>query len=229
VLALVSGYRFSMTTPLRKSSLVISASLFAVALFSAPMAFGASYASSKPGATCLKAGSLTKSGSTSLTCIKSGKKLVWQIVKTTKPITPKPSVTPSTTPTISALPAQSAYNITVASSQWNFEFTYFVDGSKSARHSASGDSSILYIPESKLVHFTLTSADTTHGFWIPGLSIDSSMDPGVTGHLDFTPNKTGTFPGRCNVSSCGRGHAGMAFTVKVVSDGDFLKYLSSLK
>ncbi|HEY3292717.1 MAG TPA: hypothetical protein VGJ85_03695, partial [Candidatus Nanopelagicaceae bacterium] len=63
----------------------------------------------------------------------------------------------------------------------------------------------------------------------PGLSIDSSMDPGVTGHLDFTASKTGEFPGRCNVSRCGRGHAGMAFTVKVVSADDYLKYLSSLK
>lgn len=87
----------------------------------------------------------------------------------------------------------------------------------------------MYVPEGKLVHFTLTSADTTHGFWIPGLSIDNSMDPGVTGHFDFTASKTGTFPGRCNVSSCGRGHAGMAFTVKVVSAEDYIKYVSSLK
>jgi cytochrome c oxidase subunit 2 len=127
------------------------------------------------------------------------------------------------------LPTQSAYDISVASSQWNFNFTYFVDSSKSARHSAPGDSSVLYLPEGKLIHFTLTSADTTHGFWIPGLSINSNMDPSVTGHLDFTPNKIGTFLGHCNVSSCGRGHAGMAFTVKVVSNADFLKYLLPLK
>ena len=218
-----------MNTSSKKSVLVIAAFIFASAIVSAPMAFSRSYGVKTPGSACLKVGSLAKSASASLKCVKSGKKLVWHIAKTAKPIKPKPSVAPSITPTIALLPAQSAYDITVASSQWNFNFSYFVNGNKSARESSPGDSSVLYIPESKLVHFTLISADTTHGFWIPGLSIDSSMDPGVTGHLDFTPSKTGIFPGHCNVSSCGRGHAGMAFIVKVVSDQDFLKYLTSLK
>lgn len=223
-----------MNAPLKKLALVFTSAVFALVVLSAPFAFSATKAAAKtPGSTCPKAGITAKSGGVALKCIKSGKKLIWQVVKTAKPASPKPTSTASAsatpTPSISVLPAQSAYDITVASSQWNFDFTYLADGSKTARHSAAGDSAVLYIPEGKLVHFTLTSADTTHGFWIPGLSIDSSMDPGVTGHLDFTASKTGTFPGRCNVSSCGRGHAGMAFTVKVVSADDYLKYLSSLK
>lgn len=220
-----------MNASQKKIALVFSSATIALALITAPQAFASTKAASKvPGHTCPKVGSSAKYGSHTIKCVKSGKKLIWQIVKTSKPGTPKPSTSPSATPTASAasLPAQSAYDVTVASSQWNFSFTYFVDGSKSAKHSAPGDSSVLYIPEGKLVHFTLTSADVSHGFWIPGLSIDSSMDPGVTGHLDFTASKTGTFPGRCNVTSCGRGHAGMAFTVKVVSQDDYLKYLSSL-
>lgn len=213
-----------MTISLKKSALITTSLFLSVAVLSAPLALAATKAAGKP---CPKVGATAKSGSNSLKCVKSGKKLVWKLVKAA---TPSPTqVAPSSTPTMTLVPAQSAYDITVASSQWNFAFTYFVDGSKSALHSASGDSSVLYVPEGKLVHFTLTSADTTHGFWIPGLSIDNSMDPGVTGHLDFTANKTGSFPGRCNVSSCGRGHAGMAFTVKVVSAEDYLKYISSLK
>lgn len=225
-----------MNPSLKKSALVITSAIFALAVLSTPLAFSSSKTAAKtPGSLCPKVGTVAKSGAVSLKCVKSGKKLVWQVIKVAKPsptkasVSPSSSSTPSSTPTIALVPAQSAYDITVASSQWNFNFTYFVDGSKSPRHSASGDSAVLYIPEGKLVHFTLTSADTTHGFWIPGLSIDSSMDPGVTGHLDFTASKTGTFPGRCNVSSCGRGHAGMAFTVKVVSPDDYLKYLSALK
>lgn len=224
-----------MNASLKKSALVISALVFAVAVITAPFAFSASKGAIKAGAACSTVGSMTKSVGTQFKCIKSGKKFIWQVVKTVKPIAPKPSATPSKSPTPSAvpsnasLPAQSAYDITVASRQWSFDFTYFVEGSKSARHSAPGESLVLYIPENKLVHFTLTSADTTHGFWIPGLSIDSSMDPGVTGHLDFTPSKVGAFPGRCNVSSCGRGHAGMAFTVKVVSEPEFLRYLFGLR
>lgn len=127
------------------------------------------------------------------------------------------------------LPAQSSYDITVAAHQWSFDFTYMVDGKKTPLASSPGNSGILFIPEGKVVHFSLTSADTTHGFWVPDLLINSAMDPGTTGHLDFTASKLGTFIGHCNVSSCGRGHAGMSFTVKVVNQDDYLKYLSSLK
>lgn len=223
-----------MNASLKKSSLVITTALLALAVLAAPISMAASKTAAKsPGKPCPKVGKVFKSGTVSLKCVKSGKKLIWQLVKAAKPAPTKttntPKATPSSTPTMTLVPSQSAYDITVASSQWNFAFTYFVDGSKTALHSAPGDSSVLYVPEGKPVHFTLTSADTTHGFWVPGLSIDNSMDPGVTGHLNFTASKTGTFPGRCNVSSCGRGHAGMAFTVKVVSAEDYIKYISSLK
>ncbi len=216
-----------MTTPLKASSLVITSALLALTALSPPLAFAAT---KSPGKPCPKVGTVAKSGALSLKCVKSGKKTIWRIVKTAKSTpTTSPKATPSPTPTMTLVPSQSAYDITVASSQWNFAFTYFLDGSKASRHSAPGDSSVLYLPEGKLIHFTLTSADTTHGFWIPGLSIDNSMDPSITGHLDFTASKLGIFPGRCNVSSCGRGHAGMAFTVKVVSADDYIKYISSLR
>ena len=214
----------------------ITGAVLAVAIVSAPLAFSVTKSSSPTaGKVCSKLGATYKSSTKTLKCVKSGRYFVWKVMTATKPKPVKTSITPSaspiatTSPTASSLPAQSSYDVSVASSQWSFAFTYFVDGSKVARHSAPGDSGVLYIPLGKVVHFTLTSADTTHGFWVPGLSIDIAMDPGASGHLDFTASKVGTFPGRCNVSSCGRGHAGMAFTVKVVTADDYLKYLSSLK
>lgn len=217
-----------MNTSTKRSSFFLASATVAVALLWVPLTFASPKTVAKtPGSTCSKAGTVTKSGAVSLKCVKNGKKLVWHVVKTVKPSPVKS--TPRTTATTALLPAQSAYDITVASRQWNFDFTYFVDGSASPRHPTSADSAVLYIPEGKLIHFTLTSADTTHGFWVPGLLINSSMDPGVTGHLDFTATKTGTFPGKCNISSCGRGHAGMTFTVKVLTPPDYLKYLSGLK
>jgi cytochrome c oxidase subunit 2 len=78
------------------------------------------------------------------------------------------------------------------------------------------------------VKLNLTNtADVSHGFWIPALGIDKEMAPEVTSAVDVTPSKLGTFPGACNVE-CGRGMAGMNFTVQVVSEADFLTYLSSL-
>lgn len=219
-----------MNASLKKSTFLITSAILAVAVLSAPLALGASKTAAKsPGSGCPKVGAVAKSGAIALKCVKNGKKSFWQIMKATPPTKVAPSVSPSASPTMTLIPAQSAYDITVASSQWNFEFTYFVDGSKASLHSAPDDSAVLYIPEGKVVHFSLRSADTTHGFWVPGLLIDSAINPGVAGHLDFTASKLGSFPGRCNVSSCGRGHAGMAFTVKVVSPDDYLKYLSTLK
>ncbi len=52
--------------------------------------------------------------------------------------------------------------------------------------------------------------------------------PGVENELEFTANKEGTYPGRCNIL-CGRSHAQMLFTVKVVSKAEYENYINSLK
>jgi cytochrome c oxidase subunit 2 len=51
--------------------------------------------------------------------------------------------------------------------------------------------------------------------------------PGVTNQLEFTANKLGTYPGRCNIL-CGRNHAQMLFTVKVVTASEYQIYLDNL-
>jgi cytochrome c oxidase subunit 2 len=52
--------------------------------------------------------------------------------------------------------------------------------------------------------------------------------PGVTNKLEFTANKLGDFPGRCNIL-CGRNHAQMLFTVRVVTPAEYETYISNLK
>ena len=73
---------------------------------------GISNAAVKPGTTCSKAGSTAVVGTTKYTCIKSGKKLVWNkgvkiAVKATPTPTPTPSVSPTSTPTNTATPSSS--------------------------------------------------------------------------------------------------------------------------
>jgi cytochrome c oxidase subunit 2 len=51
--------------------------------------------------------------------------------------------------------------------------------------------------------------------------------PGVTNHLEFSANKLGTFPGRCNIL-CGRNHSQMLFTVKVVTPDEYQTYIQGL-
>jgi cytochrome c oxidase subunit 2 len=50
--------------------------------------------------------------------------------------------------------------------------------------------------------------------------------PGVTNQLEFSANKLGTFPGRCNIL-CGRNHSQMLFTVKVVTPTEYQTYIDS--
>lgn len=70
---------------------------------------GISNAAVKPGMTCSKAGSTAVVGTTKYTCVKSGKKLVWNKgSKISVKVTPTPSVTPtaspSPAPTVTASP-----------------------------------------------------------------------------------------------------------------------------
>ena len=76
--------------------LVLVASLIAIA--PAPIALAAV----KAGATCTKAGTTSTVSGIKYTCIKSGKKLVWN--KGVKVVAPKPSATPTASPTPVATP-----------------------------------------------------------------------------------------------------------------------------
>ena len=81
--------------------------LVAIALFIAPINASAAV---KAGAPCSKLGATSTSVGKKFTCIKSGKKLVWNkgvVVITTKPkASPTPTVAQSPTPTPSATPEQ---------------------------------------------------------------------------------------------------------------------------
>ena len=86
----------------------------------------------------------------------------------------------------------------------------------------------LVLPLGEKVRFTLTSNDVVHGFWIPEFMIQMQTLPSVENHLEFTANKLGEFPGRCNIL-CGRAHSQMLFKVKVVSPADYQAYINSVK
>lgn len=220
-----------MNRPLK--ALIATSVLLAVASM-APFALAAS--SNSPGSKCAKVGSTAKSGSIQVKCVKSGSKLVWQKVAKAKVVnspTPIPSA-PSSKPTASqsaSAPSgptpQNEYQVNARGTTWSWSFSYSVDGSKTPLSSDATHKTILYLPQGKLVHIDLKSNDVSHGFWVPGLGIDKEASPDLSARLDITPEKTGTFPGACNIQ-CGRGHAGMTFTVIVVTQADYLKYLSTL-
>jgi len=120
------------------------------------------------------------------------------------------------------------HEISVEGIQWSWQFSYPEAGPKAVVTGTPSNPPVLYVPQGEKVRFTLTSNDVVHGFWIPAFMIQMQNLPGETNHLQFTANKIGEYPGRCNIL-CGRAHSQMLFKVKVVSPADYQAYINSVK
>ena len=125
--------------------------------------------------------------------------------------------------------AQAAHVIDVKGIQWSWQFNYRDAGDyKSAIITGTpAQPPTLYLPQGEKVRFNLTANDVIHGFWIPAFMIQMQNLPGVENHLEFSADKLGTYPGRCNIL-CGRNHSQMLFTVKVVTPSEYQSYIQGL-
>jgi cytochrome c oxidase subunit 2 len=121
-----------------------------------------------------------------------------------------------------------AHEITVDGFQWSWQFGYPEAGPKALVTGTPANPPTLVVPLGEKVRYTITSNDVVHGFWIPAFMIQMQNLPGVTNSLEFTANKLGTYPGRCNIL-CGRNHSQMLFTVKVVTPTEYKAYVETLK
>ena len=121
-----------------------------------------------------------------------------------------------------------AHEITVDGFQWSWQFGYPEAGPKALVTGTPANPPTLVVPLGERVRYTITSNDVVHGFWVPAFMIQMMNLPGVTNSLEFTANKLGSYPGRCNIL-CGRNHSQMLFTVKVVTPSDYKTYLETLK
>ena len=120
------------------------------------------------------------------------------------------------------------HEILVNGFQWSWQFTYLDAGKNVTFTGTPAKPPVLVVPQGERVRYTIVSNDVVHGFWIPEFMIQMQNLPGVTNSLEFTANKLGDFPGRCNIL-CGRNHAQMLFTVRVVTPADYQTYISNLK
>lgn len=120
------------------------------------------------------------------------------------------------------------HEIEVIGFQWSWQFTYLGEGKDVKVTGTPAKPPILVVPQGERVRYTINSNDVVHGFWIPEFMIQMQNLPGVTNYLEFTANKLGDFPGRCNIL-CGRNHAQMLFTVRVVTPAEYETYISNLK
>ncbi|MFH8367337.1 cytochrome c oxidase subunit II [Streptomyces sp. NPDC018031] len=86
----------------------------------------------------------------------------------------------------------------------------------------------LWLPKGETVEFILTSRDVIHSFWVVPFLMKQDVIPGHTNRFQVTPNKEGTFLGKC-AELCGVDHSRMLFNVKVVSPERYQKHLEDLK
>ncbi|MES4906731.1 MULTISPECIES: cytochrome c oxidase subunit II [unclassified Streptomyces] len=85
----------------------------------------------------------------------------------------------------------------------------------------------LWLPKGEKVQFILTSRDVIHSFWVVPFLMKMDVIPGHTNRFEVTPNKYGTFMGKC-AELCGQDHSRMLFNVKVVSPKAYREHLKEL-
>ncbi len=88
--------------------------------------------------------------------------------------------------------------------------------------------STLVLPVDEKVRFELTSPDVIHSFWVPQFLFKMDVVPGKTNAFELTPDKIGTFSGKC-AELCGAYHSQMLFNVKVVERAEFDDYIAGLR
>jgi cytochrome c oxidase subunit II len=86
----------------------------------------------------------------------------------------------------------------------------------------------LHLPVGRPVRFELQAADVIHSFFVPGWNFKLDVIPGRTNAFEVTPDRLGTYRGQC-AEYCGLAHNDMHFTVKVVQDPEFRRWLAEAK
>jgi cytochrome c oxidase subunit 2 len=84
------------------------------------------------------------------------------------------------------------------------------------------------VPVNKVVHVLVTGADVIHSFAVPSFGIKIDAVPGRLNDTWFKATSEGLFHGQCS-ELCGKDHAFMPITVKVVSDAEFNDWVAKEK
>ncbi|WP_415233780.1 cytochrome c oxidase subunit II [Pseudorhodobacter sp.] len=86
----------------------------------------------------------------------------------------------------------------------------------------------MVVPVNKTIVVQLTGADVIHAWMVPAFGVQASAVPGRLSNLWFKAEHEGTYFGQCT-TLCGKDHAYMPITVKVVSEAAYAEWLASEK
>lgn len=134
--------------------------------------------------------------------------------------------------------------IKVTGNQWFWSYEYPDDGIAfdafllpKDQLAANGYDESLYllatdnavvVPVGKTVVVQVTGADVIHSWKIPAFGVMQDAVPGRLAQLWFKAEKEGIFFGQCS-EICGKDHAYMPITVKVVSEAAYAKWVEGAK
>jgi cytochrome c oxidase subunit 2 len=84
------------------------------------------------------------------------------------------------------------------------------------------------VPLGKTIVMQVTASDVIHSWTIPAFGVKQDGVPGRIAQLWFKPEVEGVFFGQCS-ELCGKDHAYMPITVKVVSEAKYAEWLAKAK
>ncbi|CAN5489148.1 cytochrome c oxidase subunit II [soil metagenome] len=129
---------------------------------------------------------------------------------------------------------QPTNTVYVVGQQWSWTFNY----PESFKNPETGEMVNIYtsgtgrdiptlvVPVDETTRFELRSPDVIHDFGVPGFLIKMDVMPGQKNHFQVTPKVEGaTYDGKC-YELCGTYHSRMLFSVHVVNEADYQKYLA---
>jgi cytochrome c oxidase subunit 2 len=86
----------------------------------------------------------------------------------------------------------------------------------------------LVLPVNKVIVVQVTGADVIHAWTVPAFGVKQDAVPGRIAELWFKPEREGIYFGQCS-ELCGKDHAYMPITVRVVSEAAYAEWLASAK
>jgi cytochrome c oxidase subunit II len=125
---------------------------------------------------------------------------------------------------VQAQPADPAVNVQVTAFRWGWRFDYVGTGVEIAGQ--AGSPPTLRLPAGQNVHFSITSIDVIHSFYVPAFLFKRDAIPGLTTTFDLDVQHPGTYNGQC-AEFCGILHDQMIFTVQAMAPTDFQAWLAS--
>lgn len=113
--------------------------------------------------------------------------------------------------------------IQVTAFRWSWRFQY---PNGATTYGTPNKPPALYLPVSETSELDLRSDDVTHSFWVPAFLFKRDAIPGMVNVFDITPNRVGSFVGRC-AQFCGLDHALMSFVVNVVPTAEYRRMIAA--